>query len=123
MGKDYEMFTLRGALARREGLRQSVILSVRTAFASLSEANEAVAAASESERLAAETLRLAQGRYRSEVGDSLEISDAVDGYAKARMNMVQALYNQMAAIVELRKVTGTLLPDRERDRPEKWIKR
>ena len=55
--------------------------------------------------------------------DSLEISDAVDGYAKARMNMVQALYNQMAAIVELRKVTGTLLPDRERDRPEKWIKR
>lgn len=114
---------LRGALARREGLRQSVILSVRTAFASLSEANEAVAAASESERLAAETLRLAQGRYRSEVGDSLEISDAVDGYAKARMNMVQALYNQMAAIVELRKVTGTLLPDRERDRPEKWIKR
>jgi outer membrane protein TolC len=99
---------LSSAEARRESLRQSVILSVRTAHASLLEARESVKAAAEVEKQARETLNLAQGRYKAGVGNSLEISDAVDGYAQARIRVVTALYNLKSAEIDLKRVMGVV---------------
>lgn len=99
---------LSGAEARRESLRQNVVLQVRTAHTSLMEAEESLTAALEVQRQARETLELAQGRYRAGVGESLEISDAVDGYAQAQMSVLTALFNHKAAEIELKRVMGVV---------------
>lgn len=96
------------AEASGEAMRQDVILAVHTAHSSLTEAAESVAAAREVERQAKETLDLAQGRYKAGVGESLEISDAVDGYAQARIQVVTALYNLKSAEISLKRVMGVI---------------
>jgi outer membrane protein TolC len=100
--------SLAGAEARAESLVQDVILKVKTAHASLAEARESVEASSEVERQARETLNLALGRYQAGVGESLEISDAVDGYARARLSSVSALYDHKAAEIEMKRVMGVI---------------
>lgn len=105
---------LDGARARREAMRQNIVLQVRTAHAALEEATEAVSAAREVQLQAAETLDLAQGRYKAGVGESLEISDAVETYARARTSVVNALYNHKAAELELKRVTGVVADGYER---------
>ncbi|MDR3353430.1 MAG: TolC family protein [Synergistaceae bacterium] len=100
---------LEGARASGESVRQNIISQVRTACTSLEEARESVAAAREAEKQALETLRLAEGRYTAGVGESLEISDAVDGYARARMSAANALYNKNAAEVDLLRAIGGML--------------
>jgi outer membrane protein TolC len=97
---------LEGARARGESLRQNIVMQVRTAHASLEEARESVSAAREAARQALETLKLAQGRYAAGVGSSLEISDAVDGYASAQMSVATALYNENTAEAELIRAIG-----------------
>jgi outer membrane protein TolC len=100
---------LEGAKASGESLRQSIISQVRTACASLDEARESVTAAREAEAQALETLRLAEGRYAAGVGEALEISDAVDGYARAQVSVANALYNENAAEVDLLRAVGGML--------------
>jgi outer membrane protein TolC len=99
---------LAAAEARWETMRQDVIYAVRTAYTSLIEARESVLAAKEAERQAGETLKLAQGRYKAGVGESLEISDAVDGYAQSRIRVVTALYNLKSAEIALKRVMGVI---------------
>jgi outer membrane protein TolC len=99
---------LAGAESRLAAMRQDVILAARNAHSSLVEAREAVAAAREAERQASETLNLAFGRYSAGVGESLEISDAVDGYAQARVRVVTALYDLKSAEVGLKKTMGVI---------------
>jgi outer membrane protein TolC len=99
---------LAGAEARMDSMAQNVILQVRTSHSSLVEARESVEAAYEVERQARETLGLALGRYQAGVGESLEISDAVDGYARARLSVVTALYEHKAAEIGLKRVMGVI---------------
>jgi outer membrane protein TolC len=99
---------LAGAESRLASMRQDVILAVRNAHASLTEAREAVAAAGEAARQALETLDLAFGRYRAGVGESLEISDAVDGYAQTGIRFVSALYDLKSAEVSLKQTIGVI---------------
>ena len=63
-------------------------LEVRTAWEDLRQAKESLTSSQEAERAAKATLDLALGRYKAGVGDNLEISDAVDGYAVASANTV-----------------------------------
>jgi outer membrane protein TolC len=100
---------LEGIKASGESLRQNIISQVRTAYASLYEARESVTAAGEAEKQALENLRLAEGRYSAGVGQSLEISDAVDGYARAQMSVANSLYNRNAAEVDLLRAIGGML--------------
>jgi outer membrane protein TolC len=99
---------LAGAESRYESMRQDIILAVRNAHASLTEAREAVTAAREAERQASETMTLALGRYSAGVGESLEISDAVDGYAQARVRVVTALYDLKSAEINLKRTMGVI---------------
>jgi outer membrane protein TolC len=99
---------LASAESRKEAARQDIILAVRNAHASLAEAREALTAAGEAERQASETLNLAFGRYGAGVGESLEISDAVDGYAQARVRVVTALYDLKSAEINLKRTMGVI---------------
>jgi outer membrane protein TolC len=99
---------LAGANAHFATMRQDVILAVRNAHSALIEAREAVTAAREAERQSRETLDLAQGRYKAGVGESLEISDAVDGYAQAQIRVVTALYDLKSAEINLKRVMGVI---------------
>jgi outer membrane protein TolC len=99
---------LAGAEARLESMKQDIMLAVFNAHSSLTEAKVAATAAWEAERQAKETLDLAQGRYRAGVGESLEISDAVDGYAQSRIRVVSALYDLKSAEINLKQTMGAL---------------
>jgi outer membrane protein TolC len=99
---------LSGAESRLASMKQDVILAARNAHSSLAEAREAVSAAGEAERQALETLDLAFGRYSAGVGESLEISDAVDGYAQARIRVVSALYALKSAEIDLKQTMGVI---------------
>jgi len=99
---------LAAANAEFDSLTNSVMLDVRRAWESLVEAKQALSASIESERYAKETLDLALGRYKAGVGDSLEISDAVDSYASAQANTVLSLYECKQAQLDLEKAMGGL---------------
>lgn len=99
---------LRAAEAEMDSLKNSVTLEVREAWEALREAKEALVSSREAERSAKATLELAQGRYEAGVGDSLEISDAVESYATASSNTVLALYNCKTARLDLEKAMGGL---------------
>lgn len=99
---------LRQAEAELVGLENSVTLEVRTAWEDLRQAKESLYSAQEAERAAKATLDLALGRYKAGVGDNLEISDAVDGYADASANTVLALYDCKNARINLEKAMGGL---------------
>jgi outer membrane protein TolC len=62
----------------------------------------------EAERFAKETYDLAEGRYKAGVGDSLEISDAIESYAAAQAETVLSLYNCKEAQLDLEKAMGGL---------------
>ena len=99
---------LRQAEAELVGLENSVTLEVRTAWEDLRQAKESPTSSQEAERAAKATLDLALGRYKAGVGDNLEISDAVDGYAVASANTVLALYDCKNARINLEKAMGGL---------------
>ncbi len=94
--------------AEMESLSNSVVLEVRKAVEALVEAKESFVASGEAERQAKETLDLALERYRAGVGNSLEISDAVESYATAQTNTVQSLYDCRKARLDLEKAMGGL---------------
>lgn len=99
---------LAAASSEFDSLKNSVMLEVRKAWESLVEAKQALQASTESERYAKETLDLALGRYKAGVGDSLEISDAVDSFATAQANTVLSLYDCKQAQLALEKAMGGL---------------
>lgn len=96
------------AEAEMESLSNSVVLEIRKAFEALTEAKEALAASRSAESQAKETLDLALGRYSAGVGNSLEVSDAVDSYAEAQTNTVQSMYDCKTARLDLEKAMGGL---------------
>lgn len=96
------------AKAQLESASNNVMLEVRKAWHALSEAQEALKASLEAERQARETYELAEGRYEAGVGNSLEISDAVDSYASAQTNTILSLYECKAKRLDLEKAMGGL---------------
>ncbi len=96
------------AEAEMQSLSNSVVLEIRKAWESLIESKEAIAASRAAESQAKETLDLALGRYSAGVGNSLEVSDAVDSYAEAQTNTVQSMYDCKIARLDLEKAMGGL---------------
>lgn len=96
------------AKAEMKSLENMVTLEVRRAWQSLREAKEALLASREAENQARETYNLAEGRYKAGVGNSLEISDAVDSYATSQTNTVLSLYDCKIAQLALEKAMGVL---------------
>jgi len=97
---------LKVAEANREKLAQDIVLEVRRAWQSLHESAASIDAARVAAKQARENLDLALGRYRAGVGDSLEISDAVDKYASAQTKLISTLYDHKEARLNLEKAMG-----------------
>lgn len=97
---------LAGTEARLESLRQTVISEVSSAWLSVRDSAEVVAAAAEGLKMASDNLEIASGRYRVGVGSPLEVADATKYYAEARAGWYGALYDRMIAKAALEKAMG-----------------
>ena len=57
-------------------------------------------------RQAQENLDLAEGRYRTGVGNIIEVTDAQVSLTLARASHIQALYTHKTAVAQLEKAIG-----------------
>ncbi len=94
------------AEARRDGVKQSILLEVNQAYADLDGAKARLAVMSTSMQKARESLALAQGRYAAGVGTSLEVTDARLAEVNAETDSIQAVYDYFLAVARLQKATG-----------------
>ncbi len=97
---------LKASEAERQSLENNVVLEVRTAWQNMVKAKESIVSAMEAERKEKANYELAEKRYQAGVGNSLEISDAVDSYALAETTTIRALYNAKNSQIALFKAIG-----------------
>ncbi len=96
----------RSAQIGREQLRQGIALEVRQAYLSLQEAQARLLATAKSVEESREVLRLAQARYDTGVGTSVEVTDAVAAMTGARTNHVNAISDYRVALARLEAAVG-----------------
>jgi outer membrane protein TolC len=92
--------------ARRDLLRQALLLEVHQAYADLEGASARIIVMESSLKTARESLELAEGRYGAGVGPSIEVTDAQVAAVKAETDYVQALYDYQLAVARLFKAMG-----------------
>lgn len=95
------------AEAQLEQAKLGVALETRTAALNLSEAIERVGTADENVALAEEALRLASVRYEAGISTQVEVTDAESALTQARFNAVNARYDYIIALADLRRATST----------------
>ena len=94
------------ARANEIALRQIIHLEVESAYLNRKEAFERIEAGRIMVRQAEETLELAQGRYRTGVGSSIEITDAMIKLNNAKMTYITAMSDFSVAQAVLEKAIG-----------------
>jgi outer membrane protein TolC len=98
------------AKANEETLRQKVFQEVKSAWLNRHEAFERIEAGKITVRQAEESLELAQGRYATGVGNSIEITDAMIKLNNAKMTYIAALSDFNIAEASLEKAMGAKTP-------------
>lgn len=99
--------------AAREALRQNILLEVRKAVLNVRNARERIRIAGLTVAQAEENYSLAEGRYRTGVGDSLALSDALLALTNARLSVYRARYDLQVAQFALESATGVELTEPE----------
>lgn len=94
------------ARANEQLVRQNIRLEVEQAFSTLKVAREKIGLAELTLRQARENRDLAQGRYNSGVGSSIEVADAVMNEITARKSGIFALFEYRLAVASLEKALG-----------------
>jgi outer membrane protein len=94
------------ATAQRDAVRQQVTLDVDTARLAVRAAKASLLAANDAVVNAREQLRLAEGRYRTGAGSSIELSDAQLAATNAEAQAVQADYQLATARAQLLAALG-----------------
>lgn len=89
-----------------EYLKQQIILDVQQQYLGYSEAEERILAGKKLVEQAEETLKLAEGRYSSEVGSAIEVTDARVTLLNAQISYIQALYDSKISLARLKKAMG-----------------
>lgn len=92
--------------ANEDALKQKVSLEVESAYLSMKEAEERIAAGKLVIRQAEENLELARGRYSAGVGNHIEITDAMISLNNARMTYITALSDYEVSQAKLQKAMG-----------------
>jgi len=87
-------------------LRQNIALEVREAVLGLQRAAESIRVSKTALGQANENLDLAVGRYKTGVGNVLEVTDAQATHTTAQANYVQALYGYDTSLAALEKATA-----------------
>ena len=91
-------------------LRQNIALEVRQAVINMEQAAEAIRVAEKGLQQARENLELAEGRYKTGVGNIIELTDAQTSLTTAEANYVQALYSYQNSVAAVEKSTAQQLP-------------
>lgn len=95
-------------LAQRERLSQQVALEVWKAYQGIVTETQAVKSANDLVASAAQSERVALGRYKAGVGSLLDVLTAQSALASARMQNIQAIYNWHIAKATLARSMGRL---------------
>ncbi len=93
----------------KAGLRDfelEVTQDVTDSYLRADENREGVDIADETLELAAENLRLAEGRYKAGIGDLLEFNDAQLLYTQNQSNLVVTYYNYLTALARIDRAVG-----------------
>jgi len=93
-----------------KAINNSVDLEVREAYFNYTAAQAQVGAALEATESAGESLRVNQIRYKSGVGTSLELSDALLSNTQAQNQYISALSDLRVSLVALQRAAGLLPP-------------
>ena len=104
---------VRSLEAAREALRQNILLEVRKAALNIRNARERIRIAGLTVAQAEENYSLAEGRYRTGVGDSLALSDALLALTDARLSVYRARYDLQVAQFALESAAGVELTEPE----------
>jgi TolC family type I secretion outer membrane protein len=86
--------------------RRSIELEVRQAYSTYLQTLELLEAQKKTVEQAAESLRLAEARFRAGTGTQLDVLSAQTALTQARSDEVQALYDYNVALATLDRVTG-----------------
>ena len=97
---------LKQTRAQLEQMRLQVTQQVAQAFLILDAAEQSIATSQVTVRQAQENLDLAEGRYRTGVGDAIEYTDAQVSLTSAKNTLVQANYIYLQALVDLDRALG-----------------
>jgi outer membrane protein len=90
-------------------LRQNIALEVRQAVLNLQLAVQSIRVTEKGLQQARENLELADGRYKTGVGNIIELTDAQASLTTAEANYVQALYGYQNAVAAVEKATAQQL--------------
>ncbi|MCX6170315.1 MAG: TolC family protein [Ignavibacteriales bacterium] len=107
-GIDLARANYKNAEAQLDYVTQAIDLDVQQQYANLKLAIAKIDATKSLLEQAEETLRLAEARYKQEVGSPIEITDGRVTMLNSQILYVQALYDYQVAYVRLQKATGEL---------------
>lgn len=96
--------------ARLKDLELQIAQEVQSAYLALGQADERIATSRTALANAEENMRLAEGRYRTGVGNAIEYTDAQVALTAAHNNLVQATYDYFQAWANLEKAMGRVQP-------------
>jgi len=99
---------LDNAQATYDLTEQSITLDVRQQYSNLQLARDQISASRSLLKAAEETLRLAEARFKEEVGSAVEVTDARVAYYNAQVLLIQSLYNYQVTYARLERAMGTL---------------
>lgn len=92
--------------ANERGLKQAILLELEQAFLALREAAASHKKTELAVRQAKENQELAAERYRSGIGTSTEVTDALVAYANARLADIAALYDYKISQARIERAIG-----------------
>jgi outer membrane protein TolC len=101
---------IRQQKARLKDLELQIAQEVNSAFLALNQADERIATSRTALANAEENMRLAEGRYRTGVGNAIEYTDAQVALTAAQNNLVQATYDYFQAWANLERAMGRVQP-------------
>jgi outer membrane protein len=99
---------LDNAQASYDLIEQGVTLDVRQQYSNLRLSRNQISAFRSLLKAAEETLRLAEARFKEEVGSAVEVTDARVAYYNAQVLLIQTLYNYQVTYARLERAMGTL---------------
>jgi outer membrane protein len=92
--------------ANEESIRQQIRLDVQQAYVNVQDAAQQISMSEMTVLQARDNYDLAEGRYRTGVGNPIEVADSIITLNNARANLNTALYNLKIAQAALDKATG-----------------
>lgn len=87
-------------------IRQQIALEVEETYNDMLSTKERISFAQQNLEQAKERLQIAEGRYKSGVGNIIEVTDAQAFLANADAGYIQALYDHNRAVAQLERAVG-----------------